>query len=192
MSADVQPTPRRARTQQRLVQAATAVVAEHGYQAASVAKIAERAGLSIGALYANFSAKDELLLAVFDGHLAWFAERLQDARRTADSAAAIADWLDALSSEPDQFHVFIEFWAYAVRKPAIRPQFAQRMDQMRDDLASVLTQRAQATGEQPPLSPQLTALLAIALGRGLALEKLARPDAVPDQEIAHLIAELLG
>jgi AcrR family transcriptional regulator len=191
MPARTEPTARRAKTRRRLIEAATEVVAEHGFHAATVDRIAERAELSVGALYSNFSGKDELLFAVFDGHLAWFAERLQTIAGSAEPATALVEWIETLAARPDQFHVFIEFWAYAVRKPEVRDQFASRMDQMRGDVAAAIERRASAAGVELPLRAELIALLALALGRGLALEKLARSAAVPEKEIAALFGSLL-
>jgi AcrR family transcriptional regulator len=48
-------------TRQRLVQAATAVFAERGYDGAGVQEIARRAGLTTGAIYGRFTGKAELL-----------------------------------------------------------------------------------------------------------------------------------
>jgi AcrR family transcriptional regulator len=185
-------TPRRELTRKRLIEAATEVVAEHGFDAATVDRIAERAGYSVGALYSNFEGKDELLFAVFDGHLVWFAQRLEAVAKSEHPSAAISDWLGSLGAEPEQFHVFIEFWAYAVRRPKVRKQFANRMDQMRTDVAATIKQHLSAVGAEPPLSAELISLLVLALGRGLALEKLARPGAVPDKAIGTLLSSLLG
>jgi AcrR family transcriptional regulator len=192
VSTKAQPSVRRTRTRARLIESATEVVAEHGFHAATVDRIAQRAGFSVGALYSNFKSKDELFFAVFDGHLVWFAQRLEAVSDSAKPTAAISDWLGALATEPEQFHVFIEFWAYAVRKPKVRRQFAKRMDQMRADVAAVIERQTQNANTEPPLSPELIALLVLAIGRGLALEKLARPGAVPDKPIAELLAGLLG
>lgn len=48
---------------ERLVEAATAVFAERGYDGARVGDIARRAGLTTGAIYSNFSGKAQLLAA---------------------------------------------------------------------------------------------------------------------------------
>src|SRR4051794_32839223 len=84
---------RRAQTTRKLVDAAIQVVAEHGFHAASVDAIAERAGFSIGALYANFRSKDDLLFAVFDEHVKWFEQRLAEVAAADDAGPAIAEWL---------------------------------------------------------------------------------------------------
>ena len=50
-------------TRQRLLDAATEVFLENGYEGTRVAEIARRAGLTTGAIYGNFESKAELLTA---------------------------------------------------------------------------------------------------------------------------------
>lgn len=50
----------RAQTRERLLDAAAEVFARKGYGAASVELIAESAGFSVGAVYSNFSGKEQL------------------------------------------------------------------------------------------------------------------------------------
>lgn len=50
-------------TRQRLLDAATEVFLENGYDGTRVAEIARRAGLTTGAIYGNFESKAELLTA---------------------------------------------------------------------------------------------------------------------------------
>jgi AcrR family transcriptional regulator len=52
-------------TRERLLHAAAELIAEGGYGTASVAAIAERAGLAVGALYRHFPSKAELFVEVF-------------------------------------------------------------------------------------------------------------------------------
>ena len=52
-------------TRDRLLAAAREVIEEGGYAAASVAAIAERAGVAAGTLYRHFASKEELFVEVF-------------------------------------------------------------------------------------------------------------------------------
>jgi AcrR family transcriptional regulator len=52
-------------TRERLLDAARAVIEDGGYAAASVAAIAERAGVAAGTLYRHFASKEELFVEVF-------------------------------------------------------------------------------------------------------------------------------
>jgi AcrR family transcriptional regulator len=182
---------RRAQTSRKLVDAAIQVVSEHGFHAASVDAIAERAGFSIGALYSNFRSKDDLLFAVFDEHVKWFERRVAELTAAEDVARAAGDWLASLARTPDQFLVFIEFWAYAVRKPDVRRQFAKRMTEMRAAVAEAISERLGQDGAAA-VDADLVALVALAAARGLALEKLANPRAVRDDTVRELVGALFG
>jgi AcrR family transcriptional regulator len=174
------PTARRAATRERLIDAAATVVARRGFHGATVDEIADKAGFSVGALYSNFDGKDAVFLAVFDAHLGWYGERLRVAAASPDSTKVLAEWLDALMAEPEQLLIFIEFWAYAVRKPKLRRRFAARLAEIRTAMAEAIEERAAAGGGQLPLPAETLALLMLATGRGLALEKLADADTVDD------------
>jgi AcrR family transcriptional regulator len=55
---------KRARTRDKLIQAAAVVIGEKGYDRASLEEIAARAGMTRGAVYGNFKNKEELFLAL--------------------------------------------------------------------------------------------------------------------------------
>jgi AcrR family transcriptional regulator len=80
-------------TRERLVRAAREVLERGGYATASVMAIAERAGVSAGALYRHYPSKAELFVEVFraaaDGELGAL-------RTTATSTACVADRLAAV------------------------------------------------------------------------------------------------
>src|SRR3954470_14108559 len=183
-------TERRAPTHGRLVAAATKVVASRGFHAATVDEIAREAGFSVGALYSNFDGKDDLFLAVFDGHMRWFEAQLEAAAASGDPGRMFTDWMDALAEDPEQLLVFIEFWAYAVRKPKLRRSFVSRLERMRTAVATALEQRAGSTGTDLGLAPDTLAVVLLALVRGLGLEKIANPEAV-DDAVAQVFANLV-
>ncbi len=59
---------KRARTRKRLIEAAAEVIAEKGFDRASLEEIAALAGMTRGAVYGNFKNKDELFLALIETH----------------------------------------------------------------------------------------------------------------------------
>lgn len=74
LTATAQPTPRRARrgrprnsdgqeTASRLLDAAAAACAEHGFDGATMSEIASRAGVTAAAIYNHFDSREELLYA---------------------------------------------------------------------------------------------------------------------------------
>src|SRR5438270_11297888 len=52
-------------TRERLLRSAQELIEEGGYGAASVAAIADRAGVAAGTLYRHFASKEELFVEVF-------------------------------------------------------------------------------------------------------------------------------
>ena len=68
-------------TRDRLIEAAGDVIAEEGYDRAGTQEIARRAGLTNGAIYANFRDKSELLAEAIEVHLARLFGTMEHARR---------------------------------------------------------------------------------------------------------------
>ena len=67
------------RTRQKVLDAARALFAERGYEPATIRDIARGAGMSTGAVFANFQDKAELFEAVLTEDLARLAETLKAA-----------------------------------------------------------------------------------------------------------------
>ncbi|MFJ1546009.1 TetR/AcrR family transcriptional regulator [Streptomyces sp. NPDC088246] len=70
------PTKRRPQTTARLLEAAQETFTERGFHGSSFEVICERAGLTCGALYSNFRAREKLFFALFDLH-AHFGRRIE-------------------------------------------------------------------------------------------------------------------
>jgi AcrR family transcriptional regulator len=90
---------RQERTRELLVAAASRVFARRGYHQATVEEIAAEAGFSTGAVYSNFSGKEELFLSLADLQV---SERVAESRRspTRPSARTTRGPRPPLSSGP--------------------------------------------------------------------------------------------
>ena len=55
---------KRERTRARLLEAARSLIREKGYEHTTLEDIAEKAGMTTGAIYGNFKNRDELLIAL--------------------------------------------------------------------------------------------------------------------------------
>lgn len=85
----------KARTRVKVMQAARDLFGELGYDGATIRDIAKRAGMSTGAVFANFTDKTDLFEAIY----AEDSEAMMDAMRDAvgaDSKAGVAQRLSAL------------------------------------------------------------------------------------------------
>jgi AcrR family transcriptional regulator len=171
-------------TRQRLIDAAASVFAERGYRRASVEEIASRAGYTIGALYSNFSAKDEVLLALLEQQVARIAERIVAAaleeEDPADKLRAGArEWMAFLGEEPELYALMVEFWTMWVRDEEQRPHHAKRFSAVRAYIGGLIQEKADEMGVAMRLPPEHIGAVVMALADGLALQHLANPEAVP-------------
>lgn len=109
---------RRRETGEALLDAAYASFCEHGYAGASLDAIAGRAGFTKGALYAHFSGKDAVFVAVSRRQVAELAAELRALVGTPDAAARLGDWLAAAMRERrDWFLANAEFSVACARNP---------------------------------------------------------------------------
>lgn len=187
---------RKADTRERLVAAARRVFGRRGYHAASVDEVAREAGFTTGAVYSNFDGKEGLFLAVYEEMV---GERRREVAAAAElgepsgeAAREVADqWMRRVSSDPESFMVLIEFWAWGVRDEDLRPEFAARFGAMRIVIGRLLERVMAERGVTLPLPAEQLGTALKALANGLALEKLADPDGVPDELLGHTIELLL-
>jgi AcrR family transcriptional regulator len=59
------PIGKRDRTRAALIEAASQLIAEEGYERLSMDKVATRAGMTKGSIYGNFASKEDLVMATF-------------------------------------------------------------------------------------------------------------------------------
>src|SRR6478672_7951585 len=104
--------PRSARRKQ-LLAAAQEVFVAHGYHAAAMDDIAERAGVSKPVLYQHFPGKLELYLALLDTHCDAMVSRVRSAMEaTTDNKdrvrGAIQAYFDFIDHESEAFRLVFE------------------------------------------------------------------------------------
>jgi AcrR family transcriptional regulator len=94
----------RALTRAKLVASAREVVAREGYEGATIDRIAEEAGFSKGAFYANFSSKEEIFLELLETHsmqdVQEIAVLLADEKDPLKIIDAVSNWTAARSRDP--------------------------------------------------------------------------------------------
>ena len=149
MSSDTEITaaraPKRARGKQRvaaLLEAAAAVFAEKGYEAATMTEIAARARAPIGSLYQFFPAKEALADTLVQNYAALLTSDLQELEARAaeiDNSTLVARLFGLLRSHPHQ-------------RAAVQPLAEARMDErtrrttfrymVRKHIATILRARA--------------------------------------------------
>jgi AcrR family transcriptional regulator len=167
---------RRLETREEVLAAASRVFAKNGFHGTSLDAVAEEAGFSRGAVYYNFSDKEQLFLELLDRRC---AERARDIREvfgtggdiasTAEQAQLAArEALEAMIGDPEWRALYLEFLAHAARDKNFRRAFARRTDEMREALEEVVLERAALVDEDAlGMTPQELAVVIDALGVGL-------------------------
>jgi AcrR family transcriptional regulator len=171
---------RKERTRGGLVATARLVFLGRGFHGASLDEIAERAGYSKGAVYSNFAGKDDLFLAVLDAHTERRARILADAAldgpRLEDSLSAVARSIVASDQEePRWAPLLLEFWAHALRRPALRAAVVERRERFFDIIAELIDELVRRHGVRLAIPAKEVARGSGALVRGIALDRLLEP-----------------
>ena len=158
-------------TRERLLRSAREVIEDSGYGAASVAAIAERAGVAAGTLYRHFPSKEELFVDVFRSVCADEERAMQAAAAALPKGASAVDRLEAVLST---------FANRALKNPRLAwALIAEPVDQLVDAERSTYRERyaglvgevlraAISAGEIPPQNVEFTAA-AVVGGCGEAL-----------------------
>jgi AcrR family transcriptional regulator len=174
------------RTRARLMRSAAKLFCRHGLERASIDDVAQDAGYTKGAFYANFKSKEELFLAMLDERFAAHLERVErlletDATPEEQARAGGAEFVRWISADPEWERLFFEFAAYATRNEPFRRELVARYRTLRERLAEAYRRRAQTLELQSPVPFDQLALMTFAMGNGIAFEKLLEPEVVPDE-----------
>jgi AcrR family transcriptional regulator len=176
---------KQAHTRACLMQSAAKVFAQRGLQQASIDEVAEDAGFTKGAFYANFKNKEELFLAMLDER---FAKRIEDIEEviagegdTAQKARRAGDqYAHMLSADLEWQRLFFEFSAYAARDDDFRQELLTRYRTMRSRIAAALAAH-DGHDDAKALPTDQVALMVSVMGNGFALEKMLEGDELPDE-----------
>ncbi len=134
------------RTRQKVLDAARTLFAERGYEPATIRDIARGAGMSTGAVFANFQDKAELFEAVLSGDMAKLAETLKAAAATDGSvkarllAALTAGYHNSLEQLPLVQAVIARSWFQPVEaelrtRASIKPLLSVITDTLQSGVA---------------------------------------------------------
>lgn len=167
----VSRSERQARTRTKLIEVAREMFLADGYAATSLDKVAERAGFSKGAVYSNFSGKEELCMAVLDsihqeqteGIVAAFTGE-GDLDTHIDSFAA---WAREGLGEPRSTALESEFGAVARNSPYVALALRTRHREIRTAIETLIETVTADAGIELRMAPDRAATTLLSLGIGL-------------------------
>jgi AcrR family transcriptional regulator len=158
-------------TRSRLLDSAAEVFCERGYEGTTVAEVARRAGLTTGAIYANFRDKAELLLEAIGRGSDRAVADMEAARQAGVSAAnRLLLMARRMVASPDRTEelLLLEMFSAARRDPDVRARVAQMLEAMEHEIARLI-ERAKAEGDvDTSWDGSVLARFCMALGVGFA------------------------
>lgn len=187
---------RREVTRNELLDAAERVFARDGLGGASVEAIAEEAGYSHGAIYSNFKSKEDLFFVLVEERIDARLARVYEAADSELSSGhepleAARRFVSMLHQERAAVLLLVDFWNQAVRAPNAAAKFAERHARLRAIIGRVIERLVHNAGFELTLTRDQAATAVIALTNGFAIERLADPEAAPDELFAHAIAAII-
>ncbi|MGZ4737070.1 MAG: TetR family transcriptional regulator [Acidimicrobiia bacterium] len=196
------PERRRAMTRQHLLDAAAVVFARAGFHGATIDEIAKTAGFTKGAVYSNFTSKDDLFLALLDDRIdrqfAIVAEVLESIpHEQAEQAPRMRDLLQsgAVFSDDAWETLSLEFILYARRNPEAAAKLAARAERERDFVRQMMEQEYAAVGATPTYPIRELALISLAIFAGLSSFRMINPGSVTETTIdtvLDLLFDVMG
>ncbi|MDO0975937.1 TetR/AcrR family transcriptional regulator [Mycolicibacterium frederiksbergense] len=175
-------------TRRRLLDAAAQVFAHRGYTAASVEEIAESAGYSVGAVYSNFSNKEQLFEALMTDRavdrMSEVAQAIREAKAAAgDPLRALGAMLIAVADkEIDVAVLRTEFWLHAVRNPELMRIEAASSAKTLESVRGILTEMLDRHGvDVGAINIDDFATTTLALFGGLIRQRRIEPERVTEE-----------
>lgn len=199
MSADAadSPTPRtpRAEVRERLLSAGAAAFAEQGVHEARLDEVAARAGFSKGAVYSNFSSKEDLVAQVMQRATNLVLGSLRELVRADIAAVDIADVVRAAFGRHDQsaqFALLSEFRGYAIRHPEFLPEFVRQRRELQDGVLELVELWF---GAHPDIDPGMSledfSTVLIGANVGIVFDAAALPGVNPGEVVARLVEAVI-
>jgi AcrR family transcriptional regulator len=187
---------RSAQTRAELMDSARRLFLRRGFHAASLELVAEEAGFTIGAVYSRFGSKADLFLAILDERIDQLVAEVAEVAADAQPVAAHAELLAGrrmalLEREREWFPLVVEFWSHAARDERLRREFGARHERLVAAYAGLIEADYTRLGLALPLAPEVLARAVVAMGNGVALERLADPDRVPDGLLSTMAISFL-
>ncbi len=190
------PQIRKTQTRAHLLDSARGVFSAHGYELASVAQIADAAGLSKGALYVHFESKEALFRELLVDHVkrrsAATAATLEPDLPLREAIMRIIEGAWAIYDEGDPCSsLSTEFFALAGRNDWGREAMASIFDHCSTALIHFLDQAKEHGQVREDLNSSSAAQLMLALQDGLVMQWQNQPKEADPKNFLVPMAEMI-
>jgi TetR/AcrR family transcriptional regulator, transcriptional repressor of bet genes len=184
---------------QQILKAAHQVALGQGIDGLTVRAVAARARLSHGLVLFHFKRKDQLVSALLDRVLgATLSLRVaEDVARMGGALDRLRGLLlqevERLSGDPRQVRLFLEYWAYGTRRPAIRQKISLALEHYRAAFRGLAEEVLQVEGARfPGVTPERLAATAVSFINGCAVQAMIDLDQFDVGEYLTAVRGILG
>ena len=176
-------------TRERILSAAAQLFAAHGFASASMPAIAERSGITAGAIYRHFKSKAELLLEVVKRALEALPLSFERSRG-ADDAALLPEFAARLTDPALTLlrQLSVEVHAAARRDPEVRQLLATYNETALRKIRALLEVERQASPRAAQWAPEFTARALMVFLMGLNHLDTLHPQLVGDRAWREFVA----
>lgn len=157
-----------------LLDAALAVISEEGYAAASLRKVAERAGCTTGAVTYYFASREEMMAAILESRFDLWDSLARGDGGDGDLRQSLQRWLNWANAEESVAD--LQLIAHARHEPALAGVYQRRYARYRDRLAAVLAQGQHQGAVRDDISAAVLADQLCAMGDGWMMMLPVEPD----------------
>jgi AcrR family transcriptional regulator len=122
-------------TQAKILDAAEVIFSEHGFENTQLEEVATRAGHTRGAIYAHYSDKEDLFLALMQHRvltqLTALLQVIETEVHVSKRLEIFKRWIASQASDRNWCTLVLEFKLYALRRPRSREKLLHMYDTMR-------------------------------------------------------------
>lgn len=180
---------KRARTRAALLDAARELIRERGYERTTLQAVAERAGMTSGAIYGNFRNRDALFVALGEAFWAPVKPKIRPDSTFAEKMRALAEaYIAAIPERRPAVFGRLTGMAHATANEALRAEV--RAVTERNFATGAAWLRSVADEGGLPMPAETLVLLIHAVTEGLLFQRFLTPELVPDEAFHAAFAAL--
>lgn len=180
---------KRERTRAALLEAARALVREIGQERTTLEKVAERAGMTTGAIYGNFKNRDDLFIALGQTYWAPVAPKIASGATFAEAMQAFAKaTLAAVDERAPAASGWLSGVAYALKNAGLRSKVVEVTKDSYEFGAEWL--RSRFHPNELPMPPEHLVCVIHVLIEGLVMQRILTPELCPDEVFYSAFAAL--
>jgi len=165
---------RKQETRKMLLDSAAEIFAQFGFHGATVDKIAEFAGYSKGAVYANFNSKEELFLALLEQKMKSHVDTIHQIMKQQHSIDHFIERMDYYFDLDRQTNrvwsiLNMEFLLYAMRQESVREKWTAMIVESVEQISGVIEKMMEQENQVSTLSAEELAWTILSLENGMAI-----------------------